>query len=384
MYAYLRMDAARRCRRRRAGHAQKSRERRLRLARLLPPQHQPALRRRSNQFAKPHLRRQMLRLRRCHEGRPEPRAHEPDGIGAWPDLLRDPRRSPRRRKGREDTVIEPRIVRARKEHEARVRQLTQPQRLARSLPTCRQRMRARQQDAVALPQQLHRPQPRRRRIRMKKTARDLARLQRRELFRGRRLREFQADARVLLVKLAQYLRQHRRHRETREGHLHMPDFAPRQRRQIVGQGSETAQQRLASLEQQSACRRQLHAASGAIEQPHFQRAFELRDSARECRLRDGQRLRCLSKMQLARDFSEVYEVAQLKGELILTRHHRTLNKYFRLWQLFGRLGPFTYQVSPTLFHRHAQITLRKSLGRALRPQAGQWPDPAPHRHAPHP
>ena len=244
---------------------------------------------------------------------------------------------------------------------------------------------------------------------MKESAGDLAGLQRLQLGRCWRFVQLHADAGIAPVEVAQDTRQHRRHRQTGEGHAHMPGLSARERLDIARHRRQRPEQRLDAFQQSPAGRSQLDLAPRAVEQVHAQRRLQLRNAAGERRLRHGERLRRLAEMQLPRHLAEVNEVPEFERILILTRHHRTRNKYFRLWQDSGSLRSNSFQharsprstESQNLIHsvfpsvpwsNHSLAStppMPKSLfekvwdAHTVR-HAGQRPDAAAHRHAPHP
>ena len=145
---------------------------------------------------------------------------------------------------------------------------------------------------------------------MKKTAREVAGLQRRQLGGSGHLGQFEADPGVRGVKHAQDPREHRRHRQPREPHAHRADLALRERPQVARQRGEATEQRLASLQQHLAGRSQFDPAARAVEEPRAKVFLQLGDCPAQRRLGDRQRLRGATKMQPSRHLAEVGELAQ--------------------------------------------------------------------------
>jgi hypothetical protein len=93
----------------------------------------------------------MFRFRRCHERNAKSRPHQADAVSAWPDLLGDARSDARLGKGRENTVVEPRVIGAGKKHKRRRGEVAQAE-----LGAFAERMVGREEDTISLPQELMR------------------------------------------------------------------------------------------------------------------------------------------------------------------------------------------------------------------------------------
>jgi hypothetical protein len=167
-------------------------------------------------------------------------------------------------------------------------------------------MRGGEKDAVAFAQQEPGFHAGHGGVRMKEPARDVSVLQRRELTRGRRLREFEPDAGVVLVKFAEDFRQDGGHGEAGEGHAEMSNLSAGERGKIRRNRGQTAQQRFDPLQQ--------HPASGSEFQRHAgvrlsrsasSAVLELGNGAAERWLCDCERLGRLPKMQEAGDLAKV-------------------------------------------------------------------------------
>lgn len=193
----------------------------------------------------------------------------------------------------------------------------------------------REQDAVELAEQDASAHAGRGCIRVEEAARDVAGLERGEL-RGRGgLGEFEADAGMEAVKLANNGRQHGGHSEAGESDAHVADLAASEGPEVGGNGRDRAEDGFEAFEEKPAGRGELDAAARAIEQIGVERRLQLGDGPAQGGLGDGEDLSGLAEMELAGDLAEVNEVAQFKRELILARHHRGLNKYLpvmaRIW-----------------------------------------------------
>jgi len=70
----------------------------------------------------------------------------------------------------------------------------------------------------------------------------------------------------------------------------------------------------------------------AEEEGNAERLLELGDLSTEGGLSDSEGFGGLPEMQVLRDRLKIDEVTKIVGELILTRHHRNLIKYFQVWQ----------------------------------------------------
>src|SRR5215216_3386485 len=140
---------------------------------------------------------------------------------------------------------------------------------------------------------------------MKKTAADIAGMERGELGGGGRFGEFEANAGVEPVELAQDFGQDGRHRQTGERDAQMTHLAASECSQIGWNGGESAEQGFDAIEEQTSGRGDFDAASGSVQQIGIKRRFKLRNGAAQRRLSDCETLGGLAKVQLPGDLPEV-------------------------------------------------------------------------------
>jgi len=168
---------------------------------------------------------------------------------------------------------------------------------------------------------------------MEKTAAQIAGGERSDLRRCGGFVEFESDSWVPSVKFAKNPGKDGGHGQPREGDANQSTFAESDCACFCGKGGQTLEQRFNSEKQGCSDRSQVNASTGAFKQAGTPGGLKLDDCTAECRLSDSQRLRSPPEVEVAGDFSKVNQVAQIESELILSRHHRSLNKYFPALQL---------------------------------------------------
>ena len=117
------------------------------------------------------------------------------------------------------------------------------------------------EDAVELAEQDARADAGRRCIGVEETAGDVAGLERGELGGGGRFGEFEADAGMEAVKLANDRRQHGGHGEARERDAHVADLAAGKGLKVGGNGGDGPENGFKAVEEEPAGRGDLDAAA---------------------------------------------------------------------------------------------------------------------------
>jgi hypothetical protein len=192
-----------------------------------------------------------------------------------------------------------------------------------------------EQEAVALAEEDVGAHAGGRGVGVKEAAGDFAGEECGELRRSRGLGKLEADAGMAAVKLTDERREHRRHGEAGEGDAHVPDLSAGESLEIARDSGEGTELGLDPLEEEFPGRRDFDTAPRAVKEVGVEGGFELSYGAAEGGLGDAEGLGSFAKMELAGDLAEIDEVTELEWELILSRHHRGLNKYFpvmaRIW-----------------------------------------------------